>query len=272
MINLSDPAALVRIVTSSTADIEVHSSWTDYTAGPPEVYAPAGVNFTVVTATTTTIVPSPASGTIRNLRTVFIRNTHASTSNTVTLEHNDGGNISELFKAALAAGEMLVINEQGVPFVYDAFGGVKMGASAASDTVPGVAMIASVTDMETATDVNKIVTAGRFHRHPASPKVWLSCGTSANIQQSYNVTSLTDTGTGIVTVTIATDFAGTDYCALVATENINTTLAMADARQGNIRFNTRAAGSVGFNCRDDTTTTNVIKDPNSWHIAMFGDQ
>lgn len=132
-------------------------------------------------------------------------------------------------------------------------------------------MAATQAEMEAGTDVNKAVTPGRAHFHPASCKAWLSCGVAADLQQSYNITSLTDTGTGIVTVTINVDFAAATYMTQVTVEKTLTTLNAVDARTPNLRNASRAAGSVAFDCKDDTATTNVIKDPLTWHVAMFGD-
>lgn len=54
---------------------------------------------------------APASNVIRNVKTLNIRNVHASNSNTLTVIHTDGTTAPELFKAALAAGEVLTYVE-----------------------------------------------------------------------------------------------------------------------------------------------------------------
>lgn len=276
MINLDTTTALLRVVTTGTADIDVgvHFVEHDYTtAGAANEIMREGMQPTKInTATTTTILGSPASATIdRNAVTITIVNIHASAANTVTIEHTNGTTATRIDKVTLAAGEKWEMNAQGTIFVYDANGGVKMGASAASDTLAGLIMIGSVAEMEAGTDVAKAVTPGRFHRHPASPKAWLSCDAAGNLQQSYNITSLTDTGTGVVTITIATDFAAATFAVIGQVEATGTTWAVANSRECHVRSATRAVGSVALDCIDNTVTTNLVKDPTTWHAVMFGD-
>jgi hypothetical protein len=278
MISLDTATAVLQLITSAIGSIDTHVSAIDHdeAAGAyntnTEYSADVENHAAIAAATTTTILAASGSATKkRNAKLISIRNKHASVTNTVTLVNNDGATSVELFKCTLQPGESLIVNEAGVPFVYDANGGVKMGASAMSDTVAGLVQAAVQSDMEGASSTIVAVTPGRQHFHPSASKCWVSCGVAADIQQSYNVTSLTDTGTGIVTVTINVDFAAANYCAVVSVEKAATTLASTDNRQANLRFNTRAAGSCAFDCKDDTATTNLIKDPASWHISMFGD-
>jgi len=127
MLSLAGTSALLRVVTTGTADLHVHESHTDFTAGTPDVYTPSSDNVQITTATTTTIVPSPTGTTIRNIRTVMIRNAHASASQGVTLEHTDGTTVAQLWKGTLASSEMLILNEAGTVFLYDASGAVRSG-------------------------------------------------------------------------------------------------------------------------------------------------
>jgi hypothetical protein len=271
MLILDDSGSLVQVVTSSTANLDVCANGVDHTTAT-DAFAAFVQNTLISTAVTTTVVATPASGKIRNVKGLHFRNKHASTAQTIIVQHTDGTTTVELFKVTLQAGEEAVMNDAGVWFVYDANGGVKMGASAASDTLAGLIMIASVAEMEADTDVTKAVVSGRLDRHPAALKAWLSCGVAADLQQSFNITSLTDTGTGVVTVTIATDFAAANYCAMVSVEATGTTWAVANARECHDRSATRAAGSVAYDCIDNTATTCLVKDPTTWHVALIGDQ
>lgn len=69
---------------------------------------------------------------------------------------------------------------------------------------------ASQSDQETATSITTYVTPGRQQFHPSAPKAWAriaySAGTPA-IQASYNVTSLTDHGTGDVSFNYTTSLS-----------------------------------------------------------------
>lgn len=102
-------------------------------------------------------------------------------------------------------------------------------------------------------------------------KATVSGGVPSNAA-SFNVTSITDTGPGILTVTIATDFASANWCCLCAAELTATTYAVANDRRTYIRNAAQAAGSVAIDCIDGTATTNLVKDPTAWHVMGFGAQ
>jgi hypothetical protein len=104
---LSTTSTLVRVVTSSTADIDVFASWVDKTT---TAATPGGAGAKITTATTTTIVPAPAASTQRGVISINIRNLHASTSNTVTVQVFDGTSSYEAWKGTLAAGEGVQFN------------------------------------------------------------------------------------------------------------------------------------------------------------------
>jgi len=261
---------LQLVTTDATTTIDVEVAGVDFTS--PSTFAPYSTQTAITGAATTDILAVRGASVYGNTEFISVTNTHATLPQTVRLlKVGTSITVALTYSITLAAKEWLIVNEEGTVFVYDVSGGVRMGQIAASDTAPGLIEIATQADQETATSTILAVTPGRQHFHPGHPKAWLSCGVAADIQQSYNITSLTDTGTGIVTVTIATDFAAATYAALVTVEKINTTLTEANERIGHIRNATRAVGSVAFDCNDTTTTTNLTKDPTTWHVAMFGD-
>ena len=111
MINLASTSDLIRVITSHAAQIEVHASWVDLngtTVTPGRTNTPA-----ITTATTTTIVGSPAASTVRNAKHLNITNDHASQSCTVTVEHTDGTTVVELMAFTLLPGENMIFNEEG---------------------------------------------------------------------------------------------------------------------------------------------------------------
>lgn len=273
MINLVLTTDKVSLITSSTAGIDVHASWVDNVAGS---MTPGKTNTAVTTAATTDIIAAPASSTVRNVKFVNVRNIHASTSNDVTVQYNANGTLYTLAKCTLLPGEYL-IGSEGTWYHYDANGGVYgVALPNASDTVIGGIEIAVQSEMETGTDVIKAVTPGRQHFHPGHPKAWLRAtvaGAVPSITASYNITSLTDTATGDMGITIATDFSGAGvYSVQTGGEGINQTGAEANRRNINIKFGTLAAGTVSLECWNTTTITSALADPNSWHCVMEGDQ
>lgn len=99
------------------------------------------------------------------------------------------------------------------------FSGTNLVVAAATDSAAGVLETATQAEMETGTATDKIVTPGQQHFHPSAAKAWVKWnGTNSTIDASYNMTSITDNGTGDFTLNWATDFASADYaaCALAA--------------------------------------------------------
>ena len=100
----------------------------------------------------------------------------------------------------------------------------------------------------------------------AQAKVWGYATVAAGVptlEVSYNVTSITDTAQGQLTVTIATDFSSVNYSCIPS-------IGVADAtfqRMTNLA-SSFTAGSARINCMDTT----AYQDPSTWGFAMFGDQ
>lgn len=269
MLNLANGDALEMVLTG-TADIDWAIDYIDVDTTSQEPENPAFVGDTDNTAATHTLV-SGASGKIRNLKRGNWHNRHASTGNTLTIQRNPGtGTTTQLFHVTLAAGEVLVLDDRGMFSVYDVNGAIKVGASAATDTVAGLIAIATQAEQEAGSVTNKAVTPGRQHFHPSTAKFWLKAGTTGNNLASYNVASLTDTGTGVLTITIGTDFSSSDYCVQVAISNLDATIdATTDKQTCMIANASQAAGSVQVLCSNETATS--ASDPQFWFVNGFGD-
>src|SRR5450830_1430353 len=88
MINLNGTNTdLLKVVTGSAKTIDVDASWVDYTS--PTTFAPDSLGTAITTATTTTVVGSPSSGVIRNIKNLTIRNKDT-TSCVITVQRYDG--------------------------------------------------------------------------------------------------------------------------------------------------------------------------------------
>lgn len=164
-------------------------------------------------------------------------------------------------------------------YTTNATGGDKgadsMNASAYYDD--GVALptgVAAASDMETPSSATLAVPPSLLDRHPGVPKFWVKAGTSGNALNSRNLTGLTDTGTGQLTVTIATDFSSADWCCKSDCEQTSTTLTAAggNVERSFVRFGGQAAGTVEIDASDFTATTHVLRDPTAWHVSGLGDQ
>jgi hypothetical protein len=111
MLLLTGVSDIIRVVTGSSAAVHVHASWVDNNAG---TVTPGRTNTaSIATATTTTVVGSPAASTQRNVKHLNIANTHASVSTLVTVQHFDGTVSDDLIVVTLLAGEQLVFTAEG---------------------------------------------------------------------------------------------------------------------------------------------------------------
>jgi len=98
MLILSSTTDLIQVITGGAGTIDVHASWMDNNAG---TVIPGRTNTAITTATTTTVVPSPAAATQRNLKTLHIANRGGSAID-ITVQHTDGSTVSQLHKVSLA--------------------------------------------------------------------------------------------------------------------------------------------------------------------------
>lgn len=127
MLLLTSTSDLLQVVTGSAVNMDVRADWVDLsgsTVTPSRTNTPQ-----ITTATTTTVVGSPASSTQRNVQGFSIRNTDAANSNAVTVQHYDGTTTVTIIKYTLLAGEVLFY-QNNEWYVIDASGGVKNSPSA----------------------------------------------------------------------------------------------------------------------------------------------
>lgn len=90
-------------------------------------------------------------------------------------------------------------------------------SGALSGATAGGAVVATQANMETGTATNLLVSVGRQKFHPGHPKAWVvfnGSGTPAPTA-SFNVTSITDNGTGDYTINLTTGFSGAEYAGVL---------------------------------------------------------
>jgi len=113
----------VQVITGSAGTIYVHASWADNVSG---VVTPGRTNTAVIsTAATTDVVAAPGASTQRNTKLLSVRNTDASVSNLITIQHTDGTTVEILWKGTLLSGEAVVLDANGVFTLYDVNGAPK---------------------------------------------------------------------------------------------------------------------------------------------------
>lgn len=251
---------------AASVDLEVSGSVVVVSSASPPVFDGTNTGPFILASLTTAAgatadIVSGIASTKSRIRECTIRNKDASNANTITIRRTDGTNTTDTVTMTLLAGESAVYNG-AVWLHYDTNGAI----------YPSVGNAATQAEMEGGTATNKYVTPQGVNWHPGACKAWVKAGITGNILASWNITSLTDTGTGVMGITIATDFSSVNYACLVAVEATATTWAVANTRECHIRSATIAAGSVSVDCVDNTATTSLVKDPTTWHVAMFGDQ
>jgi hypothetical protein len=257
----------VELIRSSTADLEVAVDWTDLKIADNTISGAGTQTAKFTTAATSTICTAPASGDRRSIK-LTIRNKHASASNDVTVQKaRSGPTVYEQFKCTLLAQEELRYDGK-LWARYDSAGGLYGNQlPIASDVVQGAIEIASQAEMEAGTDTTRAVTPGRQHFHPSGAKFWaqITGGGSPSLTTNYNVASIADTGTGRMTVTIATDFGSANWCCNATTFTSTTT-----GDEGICNIDSKAAGTVEIGNR---IVTPAFGDPAvGYDVLGYGDQ
>jgi len=126
---------------------------------------------------------------------------------------------------------------------------------------------ATQAQMENGTSTNVFVSPGRQQYHESAAKGWAKAAMDGSATISYNVTSITDGGTGIVSANWATDFSGTnhaDFIGVVYTPGG----AAGTTRIGHI-VNDANAGYTSANIVDGNWGLN---DPTYVMFVAYGDQ
>lgn len=107
MINLYNTTDKMQVITGSAVTVDVVASYVDLTVSGG-TFSDANRQVTAIsTAATTDIVAAPASGKVRNVKTMLIRNKHASASVVVTVQYNANGTLYQMHACTLFAGDCL---------------------------------------------------------------------------------------------------------------------------------------------------------------------
>lgn len=96
----------VEVVNDTAGTLDVSAYYTDLTLADGAVTPGRQFN-SITTATTTEVVSEPASGVVRLVKKLCIRNSHASLSNVVTVNYEDNATSYQQRRETLAAGDQL---------------------------------------------------------------------------------------------------------------------------------------------------------------------
>lgn len=140
MLILATTTDKLQLVTDAAVTVDVHASHIDCSdASPPVVDAPTKTNTAITTATTTDIVAAPGASKRRNVKTLHIRNKHATSSVNVTVVFDQNGTDYELHKATLKAGELLEYVEGVGFFTIEGPGDGDMNTASTADQTANAA-------------------------------------------------------------------------------------------------------------------------------------
>lgn len=143
-------AQVLRVVTGSAGTINCHYSYVDINATTGAfVGVGSDIPTNITTATTTTLISSPSSGNARNVKGVIIRNSHATTSNAITIQVYDSTDTVEAWYGTLLAGERVIFDENGQFTVYGNDGLLKPGTLANIQQLPAVVSDPTAADTDT---------------------------------------------------------------------------------------------------------------------------
>ena len=184
----------------------------------------------------------------------------ASSNRSLVLSGSNGGNPSiGVTGGAIALTTDTVIG--GVLTVNSLVSGAGTFSGAVTGATAAGAMVATQAEQETGTATDKLVTSGRQHFHPSAVKFWVIANISGTSQASYNVTSVTDDGVGLLTVTIATDFSSVNWVPFGLPEA--DTVVFARAQHASV-----SAGAAQVQVMDVTGT---LTDPTRFVFGGLGD-
>lgn len=128
-------------------------------------------------------------------------------------------------------------------------------------------VIATQAQMEAASNATFPVVPSVVKWHPGVAKCWAYVtvsGGTPSLDASHNITSITDTNTGRLTITIATDFSSAAWSYACSSEQPSAGTESIP----NIRTSTLAAGTVEVTC---SALGGTDADPASYGFQGFGD-
>ena len=149
---------------------------------------------------------------------------------------------------------------------------ITTGITTTATITTGTITTAKVTTIQDASGGNSSTPAQVFE---GRAKAWVNFdGTtntsgSCDIRDSFNVSSVTDNGTGSYTVNIDTDMSNVNYCVLVTSGYGSNTQNQTSQNSQLFGYTTRTAGS--FQIRHGNTEGNSNSDADDVHAVVFGD-
>lgn len=136
------------------------------------------------------------------------------------------------------------------------------GTVALTSDIPTVPSVADQTAMEAGSSTTTYVSPGRQQWHPSSAKSWCVVnGAGTSITVSYNVTSIVDSGNGLLTVNFLTSFSSANYCCVGTIHDTTPRIFVKTSA---------SASAVAVYCFNLSAAS--VDPATSYNIACYGDQ
>lgn len=253
----------IQVITSAAVTVDVHVDAMDVDAS--SAVTTYRKNTAITTATTTDITVVGSAGSARNVKTINIKNKHATSTVDVTVQHTDGTITVELYKATLTAGEVLQYVEgkgwEELPATSPYLGGVGTPSTAAQSLTAATANVVSGTLVQLPTGNLKV--GSRFRIHIGLDKT--AAGTATWIAALKWGTAGTNADAAVASWTSGTNTAAIDQATLDI-EAVVTALG-ATATMACIAFfvntltNVTGLGKINFNPTSTATFDSTLANP-----------
>jgi hypothetical protein len=152
---LASTSALISVTTgSAVSTISIQASWVDLNGS---TITPGDLNTQMATATTTTVIASPAASTQRRVKFLSIYNSSASSCK-ITVNHNDGTTLIPVFEITLQSGYTIQYNNEGNGFVvYDASGNIQQAVTTTGRFLKRTYILSGTTSFTTQAATTQII-------------------------------------------------------------------------------------------------------------------
>lgn len=104
---LKSTTEVIRLITSASGSVDVQANFADHSS---TAFAPSSLNTKITTATTTTIIGSPAASVQRQIKNIMIHNISTTVSNSIQVELFDGTNAFKVYNLSLSPDEHCLYN------------------------------------------------------------------------------------------------------------------------------------------------------------------
>lgn len=256
MLLLPNTTDKISLISSAAASLDVHVSYMDHTLSTDNVEGNRQ-NTAIVTATTTDICAVPSAGNTRNVKTIHVRNKHASLACDVTIQYNANATLYELIKITLVAGASLEYIEGVGFFVVTNVDKLNVNLRVTADVVNSTTSAADITGLTYPVEAGKnYVIEARLIVQTAATTTGAQLSVNGPAMTNFRVTALqVVTGSATAAVMSAPVADTTTVDAIIITQTTGPTATVPMIVSGG--FTPSAAGTIAMRVRSEVATSAV---------------